>query len=1235
MCDHEQKSMQIEGVEQSTIVITGMHRSGTSLTTALCQNAGVDVGKRLMVPHESNPKGFYENLDFVDFHRKVLQSQGINEAGYTLQEKIDVEEHHRDEAKKIISENSQSQLWGWKDPRTTLFLDFWVDLLPNAFFLLVYRSPWEVIDSLYRRGTDRLILSHPDLAVKVWSNYNQKILEFSDKFPERCLLTNIYQITENTELFIDTINEKFNINLSVPSLEIYDLSLLHKKIANVSGATLVNHYCPEAIEIYRELELKTNRMDETGSESWEKEINSSLSRVNAFQNWLAVRNLEKENKRIQPQLNQTKTELEQTSAQLEQIESERQQTKTELEQTSAQLEQIESERQQTKTQLEQIESECQQTTTQLEQTSAQLEQIESERQQTKTQLEQVESERQQTKTQLQQVESECQQTKIQLQQIQKEHFQSLEKLNNLIEQFNCLVTSMVESNRWKLGNLFYSVYRKILFKPLEPSPKVHQKKLINKFQRSNLNFSNAHSNSDKYPSPENLTYVIEEFDRLVTSMIESNRWKLGNLLYTVYRKILLQPLDPSPQEHQKRLLNKFQKSNRNLTNAHSNSKKYQSVENLVNVIEGFNDLVTSMLHSNRWKLGNFFYTIFRQMLFKPLDPPPQVWQNHLRKRFQSWKEKSKKVLSAVDLNYIPYKNFSEYLRHSLLNPLINAPFREEDFRVMGVMDFRCRELAHKYQSLPQEILISIIMPTFNREHLIASAIDSVVAQSYQNWELIIVDDGGKDKTENVVKRYNDSRIYYHKLTNNVGSAEARNAALKYAKGKYFAYLDSDNFWEKDFLLIMVNYLLEAKNYHSIYCGQKVWQHPNKREKSEPELKLIRFAPFNRSLLENRNYIDLNAFVHDRFLVKKYGYFNGNMRRLVDWELILRYTSEYQPIALPCLLSHYNSGNSQNRNSDIENYQDALALVDNTLQSQNLDIPNLDPKYNFFGLMSSPRKITISRKVSIVIPSFESLEYLKLCINSIRMFTKKGMYHLVIVDNASNYQVRSYLKKLSTDPDVTVLLNDRNLGFSFAVNRGIEESDPNSDIVILNNDSIVTLGWLEALQEVIEYVDDVGIAVPRQTLLPNTKTIKQHSPSSTLEREIDVNLSVHHGNIIDPEFDPYRGFIELYFAPFFCVYIPRTTINSIGLLDVENGPHYRSDRLYCDVVRYYLKKRIIYTPFSKLYHFLQRSTDDLKNNDDQLYKEMFFRNNWDGIQSLSKGTLVKNRKGICSDTESPN
>lgn len=96
-----------------------------------------------------------------------------------------------------------------------------------------------------------------------------------------------------------------------------------------------------------------------------------------------------------------------------------------------------------------------------------------------------------------------------------------------------------------------------------------------------------------------------------------------------------------------------------------------------------------------------------------------------------------------------------------------------------------------------EHLISIIMPSYNTASFIAEAIQSVLNQTYANFELIIVDDGSNDTSKEVVANFSDKRIVFIPLKDNCGPQYVRNLALSQAKGDYIAFLDSDDIWEKD------------------------------------------------------------------------------------------------------------------------------------------------------------------------------------------------------------------------------------------------------------------------------------------------------------------------------------------------------------------------------------------------------------------------------------------------------
>ena len=112
-------------------------------------------------------------------------------------------------------------------------------------------------------------------------------------------------------------------------------------------------------------------------------------------------------------------------------------------------------------------------------------------------------------------------------------------------------------------------------------------------------------------------------------------------------------------------------------------------------------------------------------------------------------------------------------------------------------------------------LVSIIMPSYNTARFIKETIDSVLAQTYQNWELIIVDDCSTDNTDEIVSAYNDERIRYLKNEKNSGAAVSRNYALREAKGKWIAFLDSDDLWSPDKLEKQIGFM-ESKGYGFSY-----------------------------------------------------------------------------------------------------------------------------------------------------------------------------------------------------------------------------------------------------------------------------------------------------------------------------------------------------------------------------------------------------------------------------------
>ncbi len=196
--------------------------------------------------------------------------------------------------------------------------------------------------------------------------------------------------------------------------------------------------------------------------------------------------------------------------------------------------------------------------------------------------------------------------------------------------------------------------------------------------------------------------------------------------------------------------------------------------------------------------------------------------------------------------------------------------------------------------------VSIIMPTYNRCRFITKAIESVIEQTYSNWELIIVDDGSTDQTSEVVGKYvqNDSRIRYIKQKN-AGCAAARNRALAEATGAYIAFIDDDDVYEPNKLQIQVEYLNENPKIGFVYSDSELIDVRGNHLKNVPEIP-------QRSFLE---LITGFAVPPIAIMVKKecfdrVGLFCTELRNTDDYDMWLRIAKEFQFAYLPAKVALY-------------------------------------------------------------------------------------------------------------------------------------------------------------------------------------------------------------------------------------------------------------------------------------------------------------------------------------------
>ena len=230
-----------------------MHRSGTSFVASLLHAAGLDLGSRLMPAARGNERGHFENLDFVDFHMRWLRLTGHDDSGWAAVQPLKLPEEAVSEAEDILERNARASGWGWKDPRATLFLDFWSNIVPDANYLYIYREPAEVIDSLYRRG-DRAIKLSPELAARAYLAHSNMMLDHLRLHRDRSIVANVSAIARDPQAFLTSISERFGVDLDALAPSTFEGALMRTAATDAPLATLLRHHVPEVGHLYATLE---------------------------------------------------------------------------------------------------------------------------------------------------------------------------------------------------------------------------------------------------------------------------------------------------------------------------------------------------------------------------------------------------------------------------------------------------------------------------------------------------------------------------------------------------------------------------------------------------------------------------------------------------------------------------------------------------------------------------------------------------------------------------------------------------------------------------------------------------------------------------------------------------------------------------------------------------------------------------------------------------------------------
>ena len=211
--------------------------------------------------------------------------------------------------------------------------------------------------------------------------------------------------------------------------------------------------------------------------------------------------------------------------------------------------------------------------------------------------------------------------------------------------------------------------------------------------------------------------------------------------------------------------------------------------------------------------------------------------------------------------------------------------------------------------------ISIILSTYNGAKYISRAIESILDQSFADWELIIICDDSGDKTESIVREYTkkDPRIIFLRNETNFGLTKSLNKGLKKAQGEYIAHIDDDDEWiDKDKLKKQVEFLEKNKEYVLVGAGAIV-VNENKKELIRWDLPREDCTIRNKILV--RDYFIHSSVVFRKDIVLKLGGYDENLQNAEDWDLWLKLGLRGKFYNFPEYMINYmiREGNATSRN----------------------------------------------------------------------------------------------------------------------------------------------------------------------------------------------------------------------------------------------------------------------------------------------------------------------------------
>ncbi len=485
-------------------------------------------------------------------------------------------------------------------------------------------------------------------------------------------------------------------------------------------------------------------------------------------------------------------------------------------------------------------------------------------------------------------------------------------------------------------------------------------------------------------------------------------------------------------------------------------------------------------------------------------------------------------------------------------------------------------------------MVSVIMPTHNRVQQLRCAIASVLAQTYQNVEIIVINDDGASAESELIGMNTGGRITYVRHAANRGLAAARNTGLKLARGKYITYLDDDDRFLPDHLETLVNYL---ETHDECVAYTDAWR-VHEQLQGDRYIETSRDIPysydFDAARLLISNYFPVLTVMHERACLEESGLFDESLTSHEDWDLWIRISRRYPFKHLKKVTAEFTwrTDGSSMTSSSRPDFPRTAAIIYEKYREASKAIPGVREMQDralveYHALLQPATAFTCS----IIIPVWNKIELTKQCLSSLAAVTTDVTFEVIVVDNGSDDGTKEFLAELKGN--VHIIRNEQNLGFAKGCNQGARVAR-GKYLVFLNNDTVPQSQWLNPLVDEVEMHPEVGV-VGSKLLFANGSI--QHAGVVFMRSHRSAYHIYRSASSAIPAVNQRREFLAVTAA---CMLIRREVFEDVSGFD-EGFINGFEDVDLCLKIR---EKgyHVIYQPRSVLYH-LESQTSGRNSHDE--------------------------------------